>query len=146
MIWQRQWDDPSAFHDTLRAEILRRAATTDDFFEWPLVEVHELRVHVLEALMAVAPSRGAWEVRGWATVNRDGDYHKRYVRGSSVWSGIYYLDPGSDCACTVFQTLKEPIRITPVAGLMVVFPSTAWHNVEAHLGTGTRITIAFDAR
>lgn len=158
MIWQRQWNDPSSFHDALRAEILQRAEaappphqdgwrSAEDFLDWPLVAVDELRARMRAALVDIAPSRrDGFQLRAWAVVNYDGSYHKRHVHGSSVWSGIYYVDPGGDCACAVFETLKEPIRITPVPSLMVVFPSTAWHRVEAHRSTGTRITIAFDAR
>jgi hypothetical protein len=162
MIWQRQWDDPSTFHDALRTEILRREATTpsclshnkggwrseEDVLEWALDEVHTLHDHIRDAVAEVAPSRRVlpFKFRAWAVVNRDGAYHRRHFHHASTWSGIYYLDPGGDCACTVFETAADPIRIAPVPGLMVVFPSTTWHSVEAHRGNGTRITIAFDAR
>ncbi len=166
MIWQRQWDDPPTFHDALRIEILQRAASTpshpshnqggwrsdDKLLDWPLDAVRALRTHLEQAVVEVAATtarRYAYKLRAWAIVNRDGSYHRRHVHGESVWSGIYYVDPGdpgSDCACTVFETAPKPTRIAPVAGLMVVFPSMMWHSVEPHRGVGTRITIAFDAR
>jgi hypothetical protein len=163
LIWRRQWDDPLAFRDVLRAEILRRAASVpshsshnqggwrsrDDVLDWALDEVRLLRTRIDEVVvdLATASRKRACVFRAWAIVNRAGSYHRRHTHAESTWSGIYYVDVGgADSACTVFEVDPAPVRITPEPGLMVLFPSTIWHSVEPHHGNGNRITIAFDAR
>lgn len=164
MIWRRQWNESSAFLDVLRAEILRRAASEptyysknvggwrshDDFFRWPLAEVAELRgrfAHAVAGLPVEHRTRPFRCDRAWAIVNRAGSYHQRHTHGEAVWSGIYYVDAGGvPSARTLFETVDGTVYVTPVPGLMTIFPSSMFHSVEPHLGDGLRITIAFDAQ
>jgi Putative 2OG-Fe(II) oxygenase len=106
-----------------------------------------------------------WQVSAWANVNRHGDRNESHDHSGdedTLWSGIYYVDPGEGGAPTSGHTRledrsgvpKEVIRnpdpferehsITPEPGLMVLFPGRLWHRVEPFLGCGTRITVAFN--
>jgi hypothetical protein len=164
VIWQRQWNDSSTFREALRSEILQRSVqgpshpshnqggwrSREDALDWPLPEIALLREHIETAVADVQTATGMrlrqpFKFRAWAIVNRDGSYHGRHVHGMSIWSGIFYLDGDATSARTIFETTPE-VRITPVPGLMVIFPSMTWHSVEPHHGHEPRVTIAFDAQ
>jgi uncharacterized protein (TIGR02466 family) len=106
-----------------------------------------------------------WRVSAWANVNRQGDRNESHDHSGdkdTLWSGIYYVDPGEGGALASGHTWledrsgvpKEVIRnpdpferehsITPEPGLMVLFPGRLWHRVEPFLGGGARITVAFN--
>lgn len=99
-------------------------------------------------------------------MHRSGGYNVAYVHSSGrfTWSGIYYAKTGFapgvpvNKGITVLQgrsaVPKEVInnpdpfereyRITPEAGMIVLFPSTVWHYVEPFEGDEERITIPFN--
>ncbi|MEM7283842.1 MAG: TIGR02466 family protein [Pseudomonadota bacterium] len=104
-----------------------------------------------------------WEANAWFNVNNPGGYNELHNHGRppSVWSGIYYVDCGTDdptqSGRTVFEnchTLPRPGRqrfdfakaetVTPNPGLMLIFPSSFFHRVETHRGNRPRITVAFN--
>lgn len=163
MLRRRCWDDPPAFLNALRGEVLRRASTEptyfsrnvggwrsqDDLFAWPLAEIATLRRRFAEAVVEL-PSRkgpGAYKYRAWAIVNHAGSYHHRHFHSESTWSGVFYVDPGGrPSARTCFEIEGKSVYVDPEPGLMVIFPSRTYHSVEPHLGGGDRITIAFDAQ
>jgi len=110
-------------------------------------------------------SRPAWRVECWANINRQGHANKRHTHPGCFWSGSYYVDVGGSSAAgdqggrfrfhdprgaaSVLQPAiaKEGASdpdIQPEAGMMVLFPSWMPHSVEAYLGAGTRISIAFN--
>ena len=109
-------------------------------------------------------SRINWVLSAWANVNRSGDFNKVHLHPGSTWSGTYYVDTGepSDPAGGAPLHLIEPsqgrdstflpslrptnIFVQPVPGLMVVFPSYVPHMVFPHVGSGTRISVAFNLR
>jgi Putative 2OG-Fe(II) oxygenase len=87
-------------------------------------------------------------VTGWANVSRKGDGNRPHDHGTTGLSGIYYVQTGGEPAGrTRFFAAKdgpEILRLHPVPGPLVVFPSATVHDVEPHAGAGARITIAFN--
>lgn len=109
-----------------------------------------------------------WLIEAWANVNVKGARNESHAHGGRVrptlWSGIYYVDPGrttddgSAGGRTVFEdrigvprlmdasgtATPQEMTIEPQAGMMVMFPSTLHHRVEPYLGDTRRITIAWN--
>ena len=114
-----------------------------------------------------------WKMQIWANVNRNGASNKIHYHPGAFWSGCFYVDDGgmngqehlggaiefhdprgaapmmyapnvkmkiADCFTA---GLSE--RIYPKTGMMLMFPSWLQHSVMAYTGTGTRISIAFNA-
>lgn len=86
-------------------------------------------------------SRAQWIA--WAIVNRKGTHHLRHVHDGKL-TGLYYVTTST--GDTVFEIPGGIERITPEAGMLVVFPSNVYHFVEPCLDDEPRITIAFEAR
>ena len=111
-----------------------------------------------------------WSVNCWANVNRQGHGNQFHTHPGSLWSATYYVDdggigadaslggefeiqdprgvapvmyapsltfPGPDGAA-----LGESQRLTPQAGMFVLFPSWLSHGVRPYRGTRERISIA----
>jgi uncharacterized protein (TIGR02466 family) len=109
--------------------------------------------------------KGSLSVSAWAAVCRAGAYHAPHSHPDSAWSGVYYVDVGTDSPgrplSGVLEFLDpragveavsapgdpygEPFRIQPQAGLLVVFPSWLYHWVHPYTGQIPRITISFNA-
>jgi len=106
-----------------------------------------------------------WTIQAWANINRNGQYNKfhTHIRNLNLWSGVYYVSTGTEetdnvqSARIIFadQHRVEPMSrkefrrrysVEPQSGLMLLFPSSLGHRVEPHLGTGDRITIAFNLK
>ena len=114
----------------------------------------------------------SWKTNMWANVNRAGHGNEFHSHPGSFWSGVYYVDdggigadpslggefeiqdprgvapvmyapsltfPGPDGAA-----LGESQRLTPQAGMFVVFPSWLSHGVRPYRGTRERISIAIN--
>ena len=114
----------------------------------------------------------AWRINCWANVNRHGHGNQFHTHPGALWSASYYVDdggigadpslggefeiadprgvapvmyapyltfPGPDGAA-----LGEAQRLTPRAGLFVVFPSWLSHGVRPYRGTRERISIAIN--
>lgn len=109
-----------------------------------------------------------WLVEAWANVNARGARnasHDHYSepRGT-LWSGIYYVDPGDTSGKqsvggkTVFEDqvgvprevyrdedpFAHEFSVEPEPGTMVLFPATLRHRVEPYRGDGLRVTIAWN--
>jgi uncharacterized protein (TIGR02466 family) len=113
-----------------------------------------------------------WRVNSWANVNRQGHGNQFHTHPGAFWSATYYVDdggigadpslggefeiqdprgvapvmyapgltfPGPDGAA-----LGEAQRLTPRAGMFVVFPSWLSHGVRPYRGTRERISIAIN--
>ncbi|HZF30979.1 MAG TPA: TIGR02466 family protein [Gammaproteobacteria bacterium] len=111
-----------------------------------------------------------WAINCWANVNRQGHGNQFHTHPGALWSATYYVDdggigadaslggefeiqdprgvapvmyapmltfPGPDGAA-----LGEAQRLTPRAGMCVVFPSWLSHGVRPYRGTRERISIA----
>lgn len=118
------------------------------------------------------PVRIAWKTNAWANVNRRGHGNEFHTHPGCYWSGTYYVDdggigddpslggefeigdprgaapvmyaphltfPGPDGAA-----LGESQRLTPKAGMFVVFPSWLPHGVRPYHGARERISIAIN--
>ena len=109
--------------------------------------------------------QGTLSVSAWATICRTGAYHAPHSHPDSAWSGVYYVDPGTDTAdqplSGVLEFLEpragveavtapgdpygEPFRVRPQTGLLVVFPSWLYHWVHPYVGQRARIAVSFNA-
>ena len=114
----------------------------------------------------------AWRIDCWANVSRNGHGHQFHTHPGALWSVNYYVDdggigtdpslggefeildprgvapimyvpqltvPGPD-----FVALGESQRLTPRAGVLIVFPSWLSHGACPYLGDGERISIAIN--
>ncbi|MFL6352503.1 MAG: 2OG-Fe(II) oxygenase family protein [Bryobacteraceae bacterium] len=108
---------------------------------------------------------GALSASAWATICRAGAYHAPHSHPDSAWSGVYYVNAGSDSPdqplSGVLEFLDpragvdavtapgdpygEPFRVRPQAGLLVIFPSWLYHWVHPYTGQTPRIAISFNA-
>jgi uncharacterized protein (TIGR02466 family) len=114
----------------------------------------------------------AWRINCWANVNRLGHGNQSHTHPGSLWSATYYVDDGGIGAdpslggefeiqdprgvapvmYTPYLTfpgpdgaaLGEAQRLTPRAGMCVVFPSWLSHGVRPYRGTRERISIAIN--
>ena len=111
-----------------------------------------------------------WRFNAWANINRAGHGNQFHTHPGALWSATYYVDdggigadpslggefevqdprgvapvmyapyltfPGPDGAA-----LGEAQRLTPQAGMFVLFPSWLSHGVRPYRGTRERISIA----
>ena len=111
-----------------------------------------------------APS-GPLSLSGWAAVCRAGAYHAPHSHPDSAWSGVYYVDSGTEepdrplggvlefldpragveAVTAPGDPYGEPFRIRPAPGLLVVFPSWLYHWVHPYAGQTPRIAVSFNA-
>lgn len=109
--------------------------------------------------------KGTVSLSAWATVCRAGAYHAPHSHPDSAWSGVYYvnagtespdwplsgtlefLDPraGVEAVSAPGDPYGEPFRVRPQDGLLVVFPSWLYHWVHPYAGETPRIAVSFNA-
>ena len=150
--------------------------STKDLLGWGGQEIDMLHQSLLEAVKqmhisilqssSTSPSATNVDFRAvaWANVSRFGHYHRGHNHPGSVWSGVYYVDPGGEVAEQPLSGVLElpdprthanmvPIPgdpfgqralVQPKAGAMIVFPSWFQHAVLPYYGKGERISIAFN--
>jgi uncharacterized protein (TIGR02466 family) len=102
---------------------------------------------------------------GWATICRAGAYHAPHSHPDSAWSGVYYVDPGTESPDQPLSGVLEfldpragaeavtgpgdpygaPFRVRPQAGLLVLFPSWLYHWVHPYTGQTPRVAVSFNA-
>ncbi|HEY7305988.1 MAG TPA: 2OG-Fe(II) oxygenase family protein [Bryobacteraceae bacterium] len=120
---------------------------------------------VIDTSVGANAFQGTLSVSAWATVCRSGAYHAPHSHPDSAWSGVYYVDPGSDAPDQPLSGVLEfldpragvdavtapgdpygkPFRIRPQAGLLVVFPSWLFHWVHPYRGDRPRVAVSFNA-
>jgi uncharacterized protein (TIGR02466 family) len=149
-----------------------------DMLDWPDPAIGILRGWILEAVNHIVAamiemartttgrtaSPGRLQVKGWANVSRSGDYHRIHNHPGSCWSGVYYVEAGTDAPgyplsgllelldprpfTEMVSTPGEPFGqkaiIKPEAGMMVLFPSWLYHFVNPYFGEGERISVSFN--
>jgi uncharacterized protein (TIGR02466 family) len=114
----------------------------------------------------------AWRINCWANVNRLGHGNQFHTHPGALWSATYYVDDGGigadpslggefeiqdprGVAPVMYApyltfpgpdglALGEAQRLTPRAGMCVVFPSWLSHGVRPYRGTRERISIAIN--
>jgi uncharacterized protein (TIGR02466 family) len=128
---------------------------------WITWAVHRM----IEATSARGSFKGTISVSAWATICRAGAYHAPHSHPDSAWSGVYYVDAGTNetdrSLSGVLEFLDpragveavtapgdpygEPVRVRPEAGLIVIFPSWLYHWVHPYTGHTPRIAVSFNA-
>jgi uncharacterized protein (TIGR02466 family) len=143
-----------------------------DFLDRPEPSVAALTTWVswvvnkmVEATAGPGTFKGRLSVSAWATICRAGTYHAPHSHPDSAWSGVYYVDAGSasrdrplsgvlefldpragvEAVTAPGDPYGEPVRVSPEAGLLVVFPSWLYHWVHPYAGTTPRIAVSFNA-
>lgn len=154
--WQSSWDLPEWGGAPVQKVLAFARALADDATVDRTGKRHQL----------------AWRINAWANVNRSGHGNQFHTHPGAFWSATYYVDdggissdpslggefeiqdprgaapvmyapqltfPGPDGAA-----LGESQRLTPRAGMLVVFPSWLPHGVRPYHGTRERISIAIN--
>jgi hypothetical protein len=156
-IRRHQWRGTPAFRARLLRAILRREATdpglqvsnvqgwhsSPDLLAWGDAPVAPL----LRRIRADAGTVGAARLRieAWANVMRTGAYQVAHRHGRAVWSGVYYVEASEGSGGEItFARGTESITISPRTGLMLLFPGDLLHSVAPYVGSGIRISVAFN--
>lgn len=141
---------------------------------WPDPEIATVRKWIDEAtrelsLVAIRADAKkavdiAYEAQGWANVNRNGNYNAVHTHPNSQWSMVYYvstgeIEPGHRMngliefrdprpAAVAFPGFDfgQTWRVTPQAGLFLIFPAWLEHMVHPFFGKGERISLAINVR
>ncbi len=103
-------------------------------------------------------------IDGWANVNRKGDYNVVHTHPNCMWSGVYYVQQGEPDKSVPYGGLLEILDpreaanyiqvrnnvfdarefVENVPGRMLLWPSWLKHWVHPYVGSGERISIAFN--
>jgi uncharacterized protein (TIGR02466 family) len=147
----------------------------EELFRWKDPAIGELFQRIQEATQeatsrfcgdAVKGTSPEMTVSGWANVSRDGHYNSIHNHVGYTWSGVYYValgdsdpqapssgiiefvDPrgGIDPEHFPGDALWPYVRVTPAAGMMLLFPGWLQHWVHPFRGRGERISIAFNIK
>lgn len=147
--------------------------SSHDLMTWQYPEIQKLGGFLNEAFGAVMErelGHRAFDCRmsvtAWANVNESGNYNRHHTHANQHWSAVYYVDTGNPDpgvrpngaiefldprpAMGVFE-IEPAIAVStwtvePKAGDMLMFPSWLRHGVLPYVGSGTRISIAFNLR
>jgi uncharacterized protein (TIGR02466 family) len=148
--------------------------SSNDLLEWDAAPIRILRERIVRmtttitksvAVASAAPRAHSYRFASWANVSRNGAYSSVHNHPSAIWSGTYYVSAGEPEPDTLVNGRLELLDprtginmlspnntvmqgryvITPVPGLMVMFPSWLNHLVHPFFGKGVRISIAFNA-
>ncbi|MGQ7848448.1 2OG-Fe(II) oxygenase family protein [Granulosicoccus sp. 3-233] len=111
-----------------------------------------------------------WQLQGWANINRQGDYHGLHNHPHSYLSGTYYVDmpeqplsarqrddlnpgdisffdprPQANMSAIAGDPQIDPEhRVTPAAGLLLLWPSFVHHAVHPNFAEQPRVSISFN--
>ena len=108
---------------------------------------------------------GTASISAWATICRAGAYHAPHSHPDSAWSGVYYVDAGTEnqdqplggvlefldpragaeAVSAPGDLYGEPFRVRAQSGLLVMFPSWLFHWVHPYAGETPRIAVSFNA-
>jgi uncharacterized protein (TIGR02466 family) len=187
--------DAGALCTALREVILAREASAEgvvrsnlggwqsrrDFFDWAGVPGAAVRSAALELAndlsgLRLAPggelSPIAWQLEGWANVNRNGDANQLHHHPAAYWSAVLYVDDGGidgkpdlggalellDPRGPLPLMYAPDVRVRidgcasaglseeyyPRTGALVMFPSWLGHRVTPYRGDGVRISVAIN--
>ena len=154
--WQSSWDMHEWGGEPIRKVLAYARAIVDDATVDRAGKRHKL----------------TWRINCWANVNRSGHGNQFHTHPGALWSASYYVDdggidadrslggefeildprgvapsmyapqltfPGPD-----YVALGESQRLSPRAGVFIVFPSWLSHGVCPYRGTRERISIAIN--
>jgi len=148
--------------------------SSEDLLEWPHPCIQELTQRVSQAVGALMQSgpqhkgnrSGKMRLYAWANINRRGAYNTAHSHPNNHWAAVYYvcvgqanpdkplsgnlefLDPrpaAGFIAIPEFDFGKK-FRITPKAGLLVMFPGWLQHFVHPLDDDSVRISIAYNIK
>ena len=101
----------------------------------------------------------------WANINPPGGYNRPHINPNSHFSGVYYIkapqnsgeivfnDPRSAAHMVMPERVKDikppshlwrEVRVNPLEGRMLMFPSWLWHCVEPNGSNDIRISVSFN--
>ena len=101
----------------------------------------------------------------WANINPPGGYNRPHIHPNSHFSGVYYIkapqnsgeivfnDPRSAAHMVMPERVKDikppshlwrEVRVNPLEGRMLMFPSWIWHCVEPNGSNDIRISVSFN--
>ena len=101
----------------------------------------------------------------WANINPPGGYNRPHIHPNSHFSGVYYIkapqnsgeivfnDPRSAAHMVMPDRVKDitppshlwrEVRVNPLEGRMLMFPSWLWHCVEPNESNDIRISVSFN--
>ena len=101
----------------------------------------------------------------WANINPPGGYNRPHIHPNSHFSGVYYIKAPQNSGDIVFndprsgahmimpervKDIKPPshlwreVRVIPLEGRMLMFPSWLWHCVEPNESNDIRISVSFN--
>ena len=101
----------------------------------------------------------------WANINPPGGYNRPHIHPNSHFSGVYYIkapqnsgeivfnDPRSAAHMVMPERVKDikppshlwrEVRVNPLEGRMLMFPSWLWHCVEPNGSNDIRISVSFN--
>ncbi len=101
----------------------------------------------------------------WANINPPGGYNRPHIHPNSHFSGVYYIKAPQNSGEIVFndprsaahmvmpdrvKDIKPPshlwreVRVNPLEGRMLMFPSWLWHCVEPNGSNDIRISVSFN--
>lgn len=129
-------------------------------------------VTAVETDGGVVPGGPPWQVNAWANINGPGHSNRPHHHPAAFWSGVYWVDDGSDddgAGVGGEFEMQDPRGIlpafyaprlryavpggltagredffTPRSGVLVMFPSWLVHGVRPYTGGRTRISVAFN--
>jgi uncharacterized protein (TIGR02466 family) len=187
LIGRLEVPDAGTMNEELRSFILTEAAnhpslgrsniggwhSRTDFLNHPEPAVEALTNWVTWAVTHMVSAstggpdrfKGTLAVSAWATICRAGAYHAPHSHPDSAWSGVYYVDAGTEnpdhplsgvlefldpragveAVTAPGDPYGEPFRIWPQSGLLVAFPSWLYHWVHPYAGQTPRIAVSFNA-
>jgi uncharacterized protein (TIGR02466 family) len=119
---------------------------------------------MVEATARSGSFEGVLSSTAWTTICRAGAYHAPHSHPDSAWSGVYYVDAGAlspdrplsgvlefldpragvEAVTVPGDPYGEPVRVSPEAGLLVIFPSWLYHWVHPYAGHTPRIAVSFN--
>jgi uncharacterized protein (TIGR02466 family) len=129
-------------------------------FQWIAACCHQAFAEIGWNFSVAAPTFN----NAWAMVNGPGNSTRAHIHPNSLFSGVVYLQADSESGAIAFldpragaQMLTPPlgdrtsealggrVRRQPYPGLMLIFPSWLWHEVEpGPASSGLRICISFN--
>jgi uncharacterized protein (TIGR02466 family) len=145
-----------------------------DLFQWNADCVRTLRDRAIASTQEMTwlvvtggvPRKVSLQTECWANISRRGHYNSVHDHPGMTWSGVYYVSAGkadnNDPANGRLELLDPRVGVSvfgreegflggryfiePLPGLMVIFPSWLKHMVHPFIGSGERISIAFNVR
>lgn len=146
-----------------------------DFHTWPEVgqtDIVETMQSAVSHMVASAAKTSRFNLNcnfvSWANINRRGSHNSVHNHCNSHWSGVYYVkvprfdqddlpragdimfyDPRGAVNMMLHpgQCIDgESIRVSPMEGYLLIFPSWLYHSVNPFNSDVVRISIAFNAR